>query len=494
MSLVDAVWTAHALGSCGALLALGARLARVAPADRTRALRTWALAGALAAAAAAGAGGAWERPPTMSGVLAGPSATYTPEAVAPRSAPSRSSLPTGLLAGLGATGGLARLSLQAWRALRAVRASTRLLQVGRLDVRVSLDVPSPLALALPGRAVILLDAATATGPHRAVALRHEALHHRHADPAWAWAWGLAEAALWPNPLASLLVREARLAEEQRIDALVAGEVGAHTYASVLLDTAPTHHAAFPALRGDLPQRIDMLVHPATRRLAPLATLLAVTLLTTSLTWAATGSDAVSVTQVEQWTAGSNIPAEPAVARALERILRSPEARRHYARGIDAMEGWPELTGRLQAAGLPAELAAVPLVESGWRNLGTRQEPLREPSEQSRAPGMVGRGLWMFIPATARTYGLRVDDAVDERLDPARATDAAIRLLSDLHDQLGDWWLALSAYNQGQRAVQQAIDAQGARDVWALTESGALNGYAAEVAAAAILLRHPELLD
>jgi len=110
------------------------------------------------------------------------------------------------------------------------------------------------------------------------------------------------------------------------------------------------------------------------------------------------------------------------------------------------------------------------------------------------PAQRGAGLWMFIPSTARTYGMRVGAEEDQRLDIPLETDAALRLLSDLHAEFGDWGLALAAYNQGPSVVRRAIQQEGTRDIWKLMKSGALNSYVAQVVAAAILLEEPSLAE
>ncbi|MEZ4236367.1 MAG: transglycosylase SLT domain-containing protein [Myxococcota bacterium] len=84
----------------------------------------------------------------------------------------------------------------------------------------------------------------------------------------------------------------------------------------------------------------------------------------------------------------------------------------------------------------------------WWRAGSRTCRRRRASRW-RPAGRWAAGLWMFIPSTARAYGLQVDDAVDERLDPASVTGAAIALLSDLQ-RYGDWALALAGYNQETR--------------------------------------------
>lgn len=189
-------------------------------------------------------------------------------------------------------------------------------------------------------------------------------------------------------------------------------------------------------------------------------------------------------------AGAAIPGDVVVQRELAHLVTraEPFTRRALARRPD----WaPLVDAALADAHLPAWLAAVPLVESGYSNWGAPGHA----TAASMAPGTIpGRGLWMFIPQTARTYGLTVDDTVDERLDPELETAAAVALLTDLHTRFGDWGLALAAYNQGSRAVERAVEIGETDDVLRLIEAGHLNPYAARVMAAALVLADPTLLD
>jgi membrane-bound lytic murein transglycosylase D len=96
--------------------------------------------------------------------------------------------------------------------------------------------------------------------------------------------------------------------------------------------------------------------------------------------------------------------------------------------------------------LPDELKYLSIIESGLN-----------PRAVSRARAV---GLWQFMPATGRYYGLHYDWYLDEKMDPEKATDAACRYLRDLHSMFKDWELALAAYNTGPGNVKRAIRKSG----------------------------------
>ena len=95
--------------------------------------------------------------------------------------------------------------------------------------------------------------------------------------------------------------------------------------------------------------------------------------------------------------------------------------------------------------LPEQLAWIPLIESAFR-----------PRALSRARAL---GMWQFIRSTGYRYGLKQDKYVDERMDPVKATRAAIQYMIELHDMFGDWTTAIAAYNCGEAQVQRVIRAQ-----------------------------------
>ena len=102
--------------------------------------------------------------------------------------------------------------------------------------------------------------------------------------------------------------------------------------------------------------------------------------------------------------------------------------------------------------VPSELAYLAFIESGLN-----------PKARSWAAAV---GMWQFIAATGRVYGLEVNWWVDERRDPEKATRAAARHLKDLYDIWGDWHLAMANYNISPRGLNRAISrAGGKKDYW-----------------------------
>jgi peptidoglycan lytic transglycosylase D len=106
------------------------------------------------------------------------------------------------------------------------------------------------------------------------------------------------------------------------------------------------------------------------------------------------------------------------------------------------------------------------------------------------------GLWQLMPKTARRLGLEVSATRDERLDPRRATEAAVALLAENHAQLGDWPLAIAAYNAGLPLVRQIATGVSPAEARAriLASSSEYGRYLASAMASMILIDNPTLLD
>jgi membrane-bound lytic murein transglycosylase D len=101
-----------------------------------------------------------------------------------------------------------------------------------------------------------------------------------------------------------------------------------------------------------------------------------------------------------------------------------------------------IRSKLRAGGLPEDLVYLALIESGF-----------DPNAYSRAAAV---GLWQFMASTARSVGLRVDWWVDERRDPVRSTDGAVKFLGWLHEQFGSLYLAAAAYDGGPGRIARGL--------------------------------------
>jgi membrane-bound lytic murein transglycosylase D len=131
-------------------------------------------------------------------------------------------------------------------------------------------------------------------------------------------------------------------------------------------------------------------------------------------------------------------------------------------------------------GLPEELAYTAMIESGF---------------SPRAVSRVGaKGMWQFMEATAKRYGLVVNRWIDERLDPVKATAAAARYLGDLYGMFGHWFLAQAAYNAGEARVARAIQRARTSDFWALTQTRHLPDetkmFVPQILAATVISQQP----
>ncbi|MDR2578190.1 MAG: LysM peptidoglycan-binding domain-containing protein [Chitinispirillales bacterium] len=133
------------------------------------------------------------------------------------------------------------------------------------------------------------------------------------------------------------------------------------------------------------------------------------------------------------------------------------------------------------AGLPQDLAYLPIIESGFN-----------PHAYSRAHAA---GIWQFIPSTGRHYGLRQNYWIDERRDPIKSTRASIAYLSKLYRDFGDWHIALASYNCGENGMARAIRrAGGVRDYWQLTLPKETMNYIPLYLASVIIAKNPDVFE
>lgn len=132
-------------------------------------------------------------------------------------------------------------------------------------------------------------------------------------------------------------------------------------------------------------------------------------------------------------------------------------RKTFARWLKRAEPYlPYLRDEFKKQGLPLDLIFLPFAESGFN-----------PWAYSWAGAA---GMWQFMPATGRHFGLQVDWWLDERRNPFLATQAAIEYLRKLHNDFDDWYLALAAYNAGEGTIGRALRKTGCDNFFDLAKT------------------------
>ncbi len=125
----------------------------------------------------------------------------------------------------------------------------------------------------------------------------------------------------------------------------------------------------------------------------------------------------------------------------ERFANAIRVSRRYLKAMEVI---------FRQEGVPVELTRLPFIESSFN---------------VQAYSKVGAaGIWQFMPATGRSYNLRINRIVDERRDPLIASEAAAKFLKANYEKLGTWPLAITAYNHGPAGLATAVDTLNTTDI------------------------------
>jgi membrane-bound lytic murein transglycosylase D len=379
-----------------------------------------------------------------------------------------------------------------------------------VKIQMSEKISVPFAARLDGQALVLLPQNLLKDPNAMnIATRHELQHHRQKDLQWN---NLLEAARfiagW-NPLVRNWLERIEEIDELACDEnlLGRGRIDVKRYAVCLYEaalaaqkTGDTARLAGTARMATSPQflkrRIQMTLSPpktSHRWLTALALSFAV-LATTATAWTSEGlikdrrisqSQAESLARRAQLKGGIPINVNKRVLNYLNFATGNPRARFYMRNALKRMKVLrPMIEVKLAQANMPSDLLALAAMESGFQN----------------TESMTSAGIWQFVPATARKYGLQVDDSKDERLDADRETDAAIAYLSHLQSLFqNDWMLSLLSYNMGEGSVRDIVSATGERNVFKLADEGKLikdenANYVPKFLAALIIINNPSLVN
>ncbi|MBI4404473.1 MAG: transglycosylase SLT domain-containing protein [Deltaproteobacteria bacterium] len=381
----------------------------------------------------------------------------------------------------------------------------------KLRILSTAAVKIPFSTRLGGFAYVVVpeELLSHPGDYR-LAVSHELQHHRQLDTVWIYLVEFLKCLFFWNPTVYLWARFLETLQEFACDEALIGRrcVSFQGYAGCLLRVAETAVGAryrpagttgMASDRSHLLRRVEMLckygkmkVHrrlPVGLGLGTVAFLASVAFASGS----AVQDRTISLQQAQALIASaqSEIPlsVNELVLKWLNRFAGSPEGRKRMKEGIARMETYrPMIERKIAQYKMPAELIAVPLFESGYKNtyIGKAKSS--------------GAGIWGFIKITARRYNLAVSDdyQVDERLNAELETDAAMRYLRHMNfykqRPFRDWRLSIKGYNEGEGHVQKLINELGTRDPWELEQEEPREHYLSGAMAVMIILKNPLLLE
>jgi len=166
-----------------------------------------------------------------------------------------------------------------------------------------------------------------------------------------------------------------------------------------------------------------------------------------------------------------------VERKMRKVLAAHSYRKTQTHRLHekAAEWFPIIEPILAAYGIPNDFKYVALVESGMKG-GV--------SPKGAA------GIWQFMPATARMYGLKVNGKNDERYNLRKSTVAACKYIKDMYKGLESWTLVAAAYNVGDGRLRRQIDNQNQDNYYKMKLNRETGGYVYKLISMKQIMEHP----
>ena len=404
--------------------------------------------------------------------------------------------------------GIFKISRDLYRLFSIRNGSYLIRKYGSVSIYANDSINVPFSYWLPGMANIIIPTELlGKRTDYRITLFHELQHHRNGDTKWLYLiWFLKQICIF-NPCIHLWCRLTSELQEFACDEVLVDQkkIDSQDYARCLFEAAKSSSdrrcvpvcatgLTLTVQRKLLKRRIEKMFQKIQMQLkwqTNLMVLILIIGLMTSITCASKGAVQDRRITMEQAAvmaerAGEDtnypIVVNDLVLKELNAYFGTLEGREYIRDSLERMKYFKKgIEEKITEYKVPMEFLAIPIVESGYRNLN-----------QNTNKGS-GAGLWMFIPSTARAFGLTVNEEKDERLNVDILTDAAMRYLKANEHRFDDWQLSVLAYNIGESNVQKTIEKTGSRDVWDVSRAFFRNGnnYYAKFMAAVIIMKNPD---
>jgi len=396
---------------------------------------------------------------------------------------------------------IVRLSFDIKLIRSMIGKSVSIKNFGKVKLYLSPELKAPCSFWVPGHFFALFPESVLLDKKIfSHALSHELQHHRQGDTQFIFLVEVLRGIFYINPFTHLWIKQFHENRELKCDREVLKRKGyqVREYGSTLIDVVNMNSGIIldrtwsMASLKKIKRRIEMMTvkKKGQLTLSKSVVCIGVTMLVAWQGLAASrnliGSKEITRVDAEKMVRKieTTIPLEinESVLKWLNYFVANPKGKAYMIKSLERMHSYQSfLSQKIKKQGMPKELLAVPFMESGFENTAI---------STSKAAG-----IWQFIPETAKRFGLRVDQSVDERLNVDKQTDAAIsyyKKLLSIKEFKKDWRLALIAYNSGERNLLAAMEKQKTNNPWAFSHLGDKE-YLAKIVAGMILLKSPREL-
>ncbi len=387
-------------------------------------------------------------------------------------------------------------------------------KINNIHILFSGALNSPFCWSILHKHFIALPQALLTRPEdKHLTIRHESQHLRHGDTYWLQLMQVIQVFCFWNPFLKLWMQWLSELQEFSCDEemIIRRKISPVALAQCLVNAAreSMNHGLLingvisinSVSQSILYRRVNMLfAYKNQKRRMALITAYAISFLLISGTAIAfkqsslsnplTAQDISSMIQQSTLNQPFRIKATPEVVAMINKFRHQEKEHTFMSSALERMKLYkPTIQQSLKMHSLPNDLLALPLVESGYRPLEEKVNPVR------------AAGVWQIIPSTAARFGLVINNKRDDRLDTQLSTQAAITYLNLLYAQFHDWKLAVIAYEIGEGETERLINVTGSRDAWTIARSPSLpkkyknelKNYLALFDASVIILHHPSVI-